>query len=74
MSMLYDCFCEHCHTTWEAWCENGTAPLCNYCGSAFTNTLPGGVKDFKANDPYDYLRKGPPDSKRIFSGPKVHSK
>lgn len=74
-NMFFDCKCDKCGA---AWCDYirplDNAPLCPECGSGATHKLPGGLKHFKAKAPYDYLDKGPPDSKRVFSGPKVKSK
>jgi hypothetical protein len=73
--MLWDIECEKCNNIFEEWCDPTLAPNCPICGSAFTKVLPGASRPIhKAKDPYDYLDKGIPDGKRIFSGPKVRSK
>jgi hypothetical protein len=74
MLMLWDCECDNCGALFEEWADGVTAPLCPSCGSAFTKLLPGGIKSEKAKDPYDYLDKRPPDTKKIVVGPRYRSK
>ena len=78
MIKIFDMECTKCHHTWDQVFEITdhplTSPECPECGSNFTVRLPGGLKHYKAKDPYDYLDKPMPDTKKIFSGPKVHSK
>ena len=76
MKMLWDCKCEKCSHQWVEYfdAEHSSPGTCPECGDARTHRMPGGLKNEKAKDPYDYLDKRPPDPKRIFSGPKVKSK
>jgi rubredoxin len=75
MNKLWSCECTNCGNIWdELLGPKEVCGLCPKCNSAFTDKLPGGLKNYKAKAPYDYLDKGPPDGKKIFSGPKVHSK
>lgn len=79
MMMLYDFRCEKCNNTWEDRVSPDVAkhqaPECPVCGSNFTKQvwLTAPILD-KAKDPYDYLDGPIPDSKKIFSGPKISSK
>ena len=75
----YDFKCEKCEHYWEdtiaASKIKDYAPECPECGSNFTKLvwLKAPIGD-RAKDPYDYLHGPIPDSKKIFSGPKVSSK
>lgn len=73
--MFFDIKCETCGHVWTEFLgpQDG-AGLCPECGSAMTHRMPGGLKHYKAKDPYDYLDGPQPDGKKIFSGPKVSSK
>ena len=73
--LFFDIKCDGCGNLWTEYLsplDNGG--MCPSCGSAMTHKMPGGLKHFKAKDPYDYLDKPMPDPKKIFSGPKVKSK
>lgn len=81
MFKSYDSRCENCGLVFNEYIKIKTgskkppvAGECPICTSMATHILPGGLKNFKAKNPYDYLDTYRPDDKRIFSGPKVHSK
>lgn len=67
--MLWDCVCDKCGYKWDDWLDHHKiCGECPKCGSHLTDTSPGGLKDEKAKDPYDYLDKRPPDNP-IVVGP-----
>ena len=72
----YDARCNDCGTTYEWEGPSHKAPgICTHCSS--DNTRIVWLKfphSERSKDPYDMLDGPIPDSKRIFSGPKVSSK
>jgi len=74
--MKYDVRCTECSREWEVERHHSEPnPECGACGSADVKTIWKATPTTRLDkDPYDALHGGIPDSKRIFSGPKVHSK
>ena len=78
MIKCFDLKCKDCGHVWTDYLESThdifVSPECPECGKNFVVRLPGGLKYHHVAEPYDLLRKGPDVGKKIFSGPKVHSK
>ncbi len=73
----FDKRCKDCDNTFEYEGRHSEVAECPRCGSKHTSTVwlaASFPATERAKDPYDYLDGPIPDSKRIFSGPKVSSK